>query len=240
MKNICKTAIAATSLLWCSISFGQVTIFENDAEAWYIAAGETTTIDFESVDLGSNSSTEFGTDEFNEFFGTPTFTSEGGTYAANTSHFGGALTPSSGTQYYLPALSPSTGNGITGVVRLTFDQPMVAVSSWFLDVGNGFASTGFDIDLDGVIDVAFSESLNDTNGFLGFTLGEGEGITAVDIFLNAAATEGVTNGIADGIAADDVSYAPAAEVIPEPSTYLLMGLGGIFMIAWTFKRGRQS
>ena len=131
-----------------------------------------------------------------------------------SSFSGGYVGLPTATPDFIPTSSPNVFQPtdtipIVGTVLVTFAQPVNAVGAFFLDVETGFASTGFDFEGDGTLEVAFGgDQGDDSIAFLGFTTDMP--LTTVTISFGQAGTP------ADGVAMDDFQFA----TIPEPSAFL--------------------
>ena len=124
--------------------------------------------------------------------------------------------PTSGVNNYI-VQGPQS---YAGTLDVTFGQPVNAVGAFFLDVESAFAITGFDLDLDNIVDVAFSANQgNASQSFLGFTTDMP--LTSVRVVLGDAVNVPGT----DGVGMDDFQFAAVPTGVPEPTTLLLLGLG---------------
>lgn len=131
------------------------------------------------------------------------------------------LTGSTEGGYFSPTVA-----GITA----TFASPMARVEAWFSDTAplGGYTFSAF-----GVGDVLL-ESLGITvaqinafsgGGYVGFNRGSAD-IVRVQF--------GPSSAFGDAFAIDDLRA--SSTVVPEPSTLVLMGLGGALLAAWRHRR----
>ncbi|QDU66234.1 hypothetical protein [Engelhardtia mirabilis] len=178
----------------------QLTVYENDPSGWLIAtAGSSVvTLDFDNV-AGSTSVPIVG-NEFLAELSCPilTDTSGNGIFVGNPAP-GQVPNPPSPPNMLSPACTPSC----EGVIRVSFSEPVRAVSAIFIDVEADFASTGLGLSLGAALpDVAFSSPQGQgTFSFLGVV--SIVPFTAVDIHF-------ATGANIDGVLIDDLAYATTA------------------------------
>jgi hypothetical protein len=198
-------------------------VYENDESGWEAAtSGLITTIDFESIDVGTGFQTTIGGGEFSGLPGGPTLTglpigsvdTQLAVGIPSAGFFIADFVPVSGSQVFSPQLTNSPDGSPTGIVRVDFVDPVLSFGAWFLDVEQDYASTGFDV---GGHSIRFSENQGDNSqSFLGFIADAP--VYSLEIHLNS------TSG-GNGIGLDDIKYSTTSEPVPEPTTMLLLGTG---------------
>ncbi len=230
----------AALLSLSSVQAANVVVY-TDFALWAAAAGAPLTIDFETPDASAGNVLING-DEYAGLAGSPnlSFTPTPGLNTADGNGdlqvgeaVPGALDvgPSSGDQLLFPGLFKQGAYGNGGVLRLTADQPLNAAAAVFSDIEAGETTTGFDLDLDGSIDVLFSDWLIPVEGatlFLGFVTDMP--VAAVDIHVNSA--NGDPNNGADGVGLDDLSY---NTVVPIPAAAWLF-VSALAGLGWFGRR----
>ncbi len=112
------------------------------------------------------------------------------------------------------------------MLRLTSNQSLNAAAAVFSDIEQGRDTTGFDLNLDGTIDVLFETSYptsgNAEKLFLGFVTDMP--VAAVDIHVNSA--NGDQGAGSDGVGLDDLSYNTVVP-IPAAAWLFVSGLAGL-------------
>jgi len=114
----------------------------------------------------------------------------------------------------LAAREPS---GELGTIQIDFDEPIVEIAADFFDVEADFAVIGFDIDLDGAVDVSFPAAQgNGSLANLSANLPSPSSSIRIDLGTSA-----------DGALLDNLSFT----TIPEPASLALLGVGGVTLLS---------
>lgn len=176
-----------------------------------ISAGSALLIDFET--FPDSSAVFAGTAITNQFtsWGV-TFDSLPPSGATQVTNVIDALPTSSGNNFLAPG-GPAPVNG--GTLILDFSIPVIEVGSYFIDDQDEVAVTAFDANLDPVTTV-HSDGIS--TGFDSWSISHASGITRVELVGGY-----ITPSAPDGWGIDDLAYTQ----IPEPTTLLLLILGGL-------------
>ena len=232
MKRALATLMA---LLWISLPAAQAdSIAYTDFTSWSAAVSNITTLDFETPVAGAGpapgSNVLLNGNEYIGLAGSPTLslTVPNPGETADTRLQVGKLiltevAPNSGTQLLYPGLFENNVSGNGGILRVTTTAPVNGAGAYFSDIESGESSTGFDLDLDGIIDVLFADAYpgaaNPGEGatvFFAFTTNLP--VSTFDVHINSA-NRTQDQGGSDGVGLDDLSFA----IVPAPAAAGLFG-----------------
>jgi len=190
----CLVAVAATATL------ADVVVFENDKAGWDAAVGAAPVLlTFEDVGpLEEGAWQVISGDRYQAYPCHPALTPDPESQLVvgkpGPGFYAGSFPPQSGDNVFV--LDPPGGWASKGILTVTFSEPVSAFGAWFLDVEDGFYSTGLEVD--GVLH-AFNDSQgNASASFMGLV--STSPINEVKVHLNSAEL------IDDGIGIDDLMY----------------------------------
>lgn len=210
-----KLIIVVVTMFLVASPVRAVSLFENDEGGWNsMVTALVTTINWDDLALDNGTSQTILGNQYSGLTGSPVLSVDGGSdlyiIDPGPSFYEEDFIPISGENVFSPDDYPASPEGI---LTISFGTPMYALGVWFLDVEGDYAGTG--IKVDGTLYSFSANQGDDSQSFLGIV--STTPFTTAEIHMSS-------NSGGDGVGIDDVVYA-----VPEPTTLLLLSLGGLFL-----------